>query len=68
MCRVISYIGKPLIMDDLIYKPSNSLVEQAYNPKFMFHYKNFSVSGFGAGHRQKQVTDRPVLYKTKNLI
>lgn len=67
MCRVISYIGEPLMMDELIYKPSNSLVEQAYNPKFMFHYKNFSGSGFVAWHRQKQVSDRPVLYKTKNL-
>jgi glutamine amidotransferase len=67
MCRVLSYIGEPIIMEDLIYKPSNSLVVQSYNPKFMFHYKNFSGSGFIAWDQSMRDKKHPFLYKSKNL-
>ena len=53
-------------MEDLIFKLSNSLVVQSYDPKFMFHHKNFSGSGFIAwdqARNKKQL----FLYKSKNL-
>ena len=31
MCRFIAYLGQPIIIDELLLKPSNSLVHQSYS-------------------------------------
>ena len=31
MCRFVAYLGKPIIVDELLLKPTNSLVHQSYN-------------------------------------
>jgi len=31
MCRFIAYLGQPIIIDELLLKPSNSLVHESYN-------------------------------------
>ena len=36
MCRALLYLGEPVLIDDLLYKPDNSLVKQAYMPKPTF--------------------------------
>lgn len=67
MCRVLSYIGEPILMEDLIYKPSNSLIDQALNPKFMFHYKNLCGNGFIAWDKKNRPDETPIHYKTAEL-
>ena len=32
MCRVLMYQGEAVSLDDLLFKPNNSLVRQTYNP------------------------------------
>ena len=44
MCRVLSDLGRPLLLDDLLYQPDNSLVRQSYDPQ-MLHMLN--LAGFG---------------------
>ena len=44
MCRAMMYLGEPVQLDDLLFKPDSSLVNQAYMPK-MLHMLN--LAGFG---------------------
>lgn len=68
MCRVLSYLGKPIIIDDLLYGPDNSLVEQTYNPKLMDYILNLAGFGMAAWHSNlDNETDTPFIYKTAQL-
>jgi len=31
MCRFIAYLGRPIIVDELLLKPSNSLIHQSFD-------------------------------------
>ena len=44
MCRVLMYKGDPVSIDDLLYRPNNSLVKQAHHPQLM---DLLSLAGFG---------------------
>ena len=48
MCRVLSYLGQAILLEELLYKPDNSLVTQSHNPKLMSHILN--LAGFGFLH------------------
>ena len=45
MCRVLTYIGEPILIEELLSKPDNSLIKQSYAPKFMSDIQN--LAGFG---------------------
>jgi glutamine amidotransferase len=44
MCRALLYLGQPVLLDDLLFKPESSLVKQTYMPR-MLHMLN--LAGFG---------------------
>ncbi|HLQ91322.1 MAG TPA: class II glutamine amidotransferase [Xanthobacteraceae bacterium] len=44
MCRVLMYRGESVVLDDLLYKPNNSLVKQAHDPQLL---DMLSLAGFG---------------------
>ena len=44
MCRALLYLGKPVLLDNLLYQPDSALVRQSYMPK-MLHMLN--LAGFG---------------------
>ena len=44
MCRVLTYLGEPVLLDELLYAPDNSLVRQSYAPQRM---KTLNLAGFG---------------------
>ena len=31
MCRFVAYLGEPIIVEDIIVKPTNSLIHQSYD-------------------------------------
>ena len=33
MCRLLAYLGTPIIVDKLLYEPKNSLVNQSINAR-----------------------------------
>ncbi|MDF5706891.1 MAG: ergothioneine biosynthesis protein EgtC [Nostoc sp. S4] len=33
MCRLIGYLGKSILLEELLYKPEHSLAQQSYNPQ-----------------------------------
>jgi ergothioneine biosynthesis protein EgtC len=47
MCRFIAYLGQPIIVDELLIKPKNSLVHQSYGAEEMPEALN--GDGFGLG-------------------
>jgi len=57
MCRVLAYLGEPVLLDNLLYAPDNSLVRQSYAPQ---HLRMLNLAGFGltawdrAGHGSHQ--------------
>lgn len=44
MCRALLYLGSRTLIDDLLFKPDNSLVKQAYMPKML---SMLNLAGFG---------------------
>src|SRR5262249_3830576 len=66
MCRVLAYLGEPVLLDDLLYKPDSSLVKQSYDPK-MLHMLNRAGLGLCAWDGRLFDPDTPLLYKSATL-
>lgn len=60
MCRWLAYSGTPLLLDDLLYKPAHSLIDQSLHANLGVETTNgdgFGVGWYGEG-------DIPALYKS----
>ncbi len=66
MCRVLAYLGEPILLDDLLYSPDNSLVRQAHAPQrlAMLNLAGFGIAAWEPASRQPQ---DPYLYHTTGL-
>jgi glutamine amidotransferase len=62
MCRLLGYLGPPIFLEKLLYKPEHSLVVQSYQPQEM-ETALLNADGFGIGwyHPQQQMT--PFTYR-----
>ena len=60
MCRWLAYSGTPLLLDDLLYKPAHSLIDQSLHSKLGVETTN--GDGFGVGWYGE--SDIPAVYKT----
>jgi len=60
MCRFLAYKGQPLLMDELLYKPKNSLIKQSA----MAHEAEEPLNGdgFGIGWYDKRLDADPGLF------
>lgn len=67
MCRVISYLGLPLLAEELLYKPDNSFIKQSYNPKYMHYLLNLAGFGIIAWDKSSHDPQTPFIYKTTEL-
>ncbi len=61
MCRFLAYIGTPIIIDELLVKPVNSLINQSYDAEEMSQTLN--GDGFGLGWYNKEVRSNPGLFR-----
>jgi len=73
MCRFIAYLGRPIIVDELLVKPTNSLVHQSFDAGEMEQPLN--GDGFGLGWYVRDIDVRPGLFRSiipawnnKNLL
>ena len=73
MCRFVAYLGRPIILDELLLKPSNSLVHQSYDAGEMS--QNLNGDGFGLGWYVHDIGKVPGLFRSispawnnKNLL
>lgn len=67
MCRILSYLGKPIIAEDLLYKPDNSFIKQSYHPILMTHLLNLAGFGIVAWDSSSYQPSRPFIYKSTHL-
>ncbi len=62
MCRLVAYLGTPIIVDEIIIKPKNSLVHQSYAAEETESPVN--GDGFGIGWYNKDIREEPGIYKS----
>ncbi len=67
MCRVVAYLGQPILLQELLYNPDNSLITQIYNPKRMLYMLNLAGFGIAAWEKKSIRPEVPFLYHTLNL-
>src|SRR5436190_16539828 len=59
MCRWLAYSGSPLLLEELLYKPEHSLIDQSLHARLGPHTTN--GDGFGVGWYDDSET--PLLYR-----
>lgn len=61
MCRYAAYLGSPLLLSELIYKPTNSLVHQATDA--LLSPTRINADGFGVGWYVPEISAEPAVFK-----
>jgi len=61
MCRYVAYLGQPLRLADLVYKPVNSLIHQAVAA--MESPTRINADGFGIGWYNPALDPAPAVFK-----
>ena len=64
MCRLLAYMGTPIIIDQILYQPKNSLVNQSINAREIEEPLN--GDGFGIGWYVPDVNNEPVTFVSVN--
>lgn len=64
MCRLMAYLGSPIIIDKLLYQPKNSLINQSIHAKELEEPLN--GDGFGIGWYVADVNYEPVTFVSIN--
>jgi glutamine amidotransferase len=66
MCRVLAYLGEPLLLEDLLYKPDVSFVNQTYRALFLQRL-NLAGSGLCAWDARSPRPEFPFVHRTTQL-
>jgi predicted glutamine amidotransferase len=61
LCRALLYLGSSILLDDLLFKPDNSLVRQVYMPK-MLNLLNLAGFGMKAWDDKSKSPEMPFSY------
>ncbi len=67
MCRMLAYLGDPVLVEPLLYVTDNSFIKQTYNPRYMQHLLNLAGFGIVAWDSRGRNPALPHIYKTTNL-
>ena len=62
MCRFVAYLGKPIIADELLLKPINSLIKQSIHAQDTLEPLN--GDGFGLGWYARKIRRQPAIFKS----
>jgi len=62
MCRFVAYIGKPIMADELLIKPRNSLMKQSSNA--LESEMTVNGDGFGVGWYSHAIRKEPALFRS----
>jgi glutamine amidotransferase len=66
MCRALLYLGKPVLLDNLLFQPDSALVRQSYMPK-MLHMLNLAGFGMRAWDPASHDAATPFAYASDSL-
>lgn len=60
MCRFVAYLGSPILLQDILVKPANSLIMQS------LHARESNIptngDGFGLGWHNPEISEEPALF------
>ncbi|MBF2063795.1 MAG: ergothioneine biosynthesis protein EgtC [Calothrix sp. C42_A2020_038] len=62
MCRLLAYIGSPVNLEPLLYKPEHSLIVQSYQPREMMSGV-VNADGYGIAWYDLKKGSEPFIYK-----
>lgn len=60
MCRLLAYLGQPVLMEKFLYEPVNSMIKQSFEAKEIEEPLN--GDGFGVGWYHQQITPQPAVF------
>lgn len=60
MCRLVMYLGEPIVLENLLTKPVNSLVNQSFDAELR---DTLNGDGFGVAWYMPEIAETPALYK-----
>jgi ergothioneine biosynthesis protein EgtC len=63
MCRLLGYLGPPILLDSILCQPKHSLIVQSYQPREMTSGL-LNADGFGIGWYHPQRETDPFTYKS----
>jgi glutamine amidotransferase len=66
MCRVLAYLGEPILLEDLLYRPDVSFVNQTHQAA-LFHRLNLAGSGLLAWDARSELPEVPFEYRSTAL-
>jgi glutamine amidotransferase len=66
MCRALLYLGRPVLLDNLLYQPDSALIRQSYMPK-MLHMLNLAGFGMRAWDPASSDPERAFAYYSQSL-
>ncbi len=66
MCRLVAYLGERVILDEVLFQPDSSIVEQAVHPQLL---SAMNLAGFGvvAWDEESPSAELPWTYRTPGL-
>lgn len=62
MCRFVAYLGTPIVLDELLIRPENSLLKQSRHATEMANPLN--GDGFGLGWYARSIRDEPGVFRS----
>lgn len=66
MCRILTYLGEPVVLDSLLYAPDSSLLNQTINAQ-MLAMLNLAGFGMAAWDPASHVPQAPFRYRTTQV-
>jgi glutamine amidotransferase len=66
MCRALIYLGRPVLLERLLFQPDSALVRQSTMPR-MLHLLNLAGFGMRAWDRASRDPERPFAYASDAL-
>jgi predicted glutamine amidotransferase len=66
MCRVLAYLGEPILLEDLLYRPDVSFVNQTHHA-LLLHRLNLGGSGLLAWDAHSAEPELPFVHRTTEL-
>ncbi|MCL2926922.1 MAG: ergothioneine biosynthesis protein EgtC [Trichodesmium sp. St16_bin4-tuft] len=67
MCRLLGYLGEPILLESILTQPKHSLIVQSYQPQEM-QESLLNADGFGLGWYDTQKQTSPFTYKNTQPI
>ena len=66
MCRMLGYVGDPVLLDDLVMQPDNSLMHQVTNPQMLSepNLAGFGIAGWDDGMADAHL---PLCFRSTNV-